>query len=170
MRLHIEARHGAGSPGVEEYVRKKAEALSRYFNKILKLDVVLETEGPVQRVQMTGYLLNHKVVKALAETNDMYASVDEAVDKMQRQLVRFKEQLRVARKGGKGNTPAPRPSLPKVHIVEDHALKSLTAEEALRELIASGQPFLVFYCAPDDVPAVLYRREDGDYNLLLPRR
>ncbi len=171
MRLHIEARHGAGSPAVESYVRKKAEALSRYFDKILKLDVVLEVEGPVHRVQFTGYLLNHKVVKALAETNDIYASIDEAVDKMQRQLVRFKERLRVARKGGREeSSPGRTPGLPRVRVEEDHSLKALTAEEAVRELVETGRDFLVFYHSPDDLPAVVYRREDGGYSLVLPRR
>lgn len=115
MRLHIEERYTSGSDALTKYVEKKVESLSRYFDKITKLDVILEVEGPAQRVQMMGYLVNHKVVKAEAVTNDMYASVDQAVDKMQRQLVRYKEQLRVARKApsaspplAAGNGPAPR--------------------------------------------------------------
>ncbi|MCX7750477.1 MAG: ribosome-associated translation inhibitor RaiA [Candidatus Bipolaricaulota bacterium] len=172
MKLHIEERYASGSDAVTKYVEKKVETLSRYFDKITRLDVILEVEGPAQRVQMMGYLVNHKVVKAEAETNDMYASVDQAVDKMQRQLVRYKEQLRVARKAPSASPPAGRRerSGPRIEVVDDYVRESLSPEAAVRELERSGREFLVFFHADDDQPAVLFPRGDGSYGLVLPRR
>lgn len=171
MRLHVEERYAADSDAVAKYVEKKVEALSRYFDRILKLDVILEVEGPLQRVQMMGYLVNHKVVKAKAETNDMYASIDQAVDKMQRQLVRYKERLRVARKTGH-TPPAGRKATPgpQIELVDDYIREPLTPEAAVRELERSGREFLVFFQADDDQPAVLFHRGDGLYGLVVPRR
>ncbi|MFH1609306.1 MAG: ribosome-associated translation inhibitor RaiA, partial [Candidatus Bipolaricaulota bacterium] len=125
MRLHIEERYTSDSGALTEYVEKKVETLSRYFDKISKLDVILEVEGLAQRAQMMGYLVNHKVVKAEVETNDMHASIDQAVDKMQRQLVRYKERLRVSRKTGHSAPPPGRrrPSGPRIEFSDDYVRK-----------------------------------------------
>ncbi len=172
MRLHVEERYASDSDALTKYVEKKVEALSRYFDKVLKLDVILEVEGPAQRVQMMGYLVNHKVVKAEVETGDMHASIDQAVDKMQRQLVRYKEQLRVARKGGR---PAPPPGRkatpgPRVEVVDDYVREPLTLNDAVQEIERSNREFLVFFRAEDHQPAVLFSRGDGSYGLVVPRR
>lgn len=172
MRLHIEERYASDSGALTEYVEKKVETLSRYFDKISKLDVILEVEGLAQRAQMMGYLVNHKVVKAEVETNDMHASIDQAVDKMQRQLVRYKERLRVSRKTGHSAPPSGRrrPSGPRIEFSDDYVRKPLTPEEAVRELERSGRDFVVFFHADDDQPAVLFHRGDGSYGLVVPRR
>lgn len=172
MRLHVEERYGSSSEVFTKYVEKKVETLSRYFDKILKLDVILEVEGPIQRVQMMGYLVNHKVVKATADSSDMYASIDQAVDKMQRQLVRYKERLRVARKGAHAAPPPGRkPAVAKVvEEVDEFVREPLTRDAAVRELERSDREFLVFFRADDDQPAVLFHRGDGSYGLVIPRR
>jgi putative sigma-54 modulation protein len=172
MRLHIEERYPSNSDMLTKYVEKKVETLSRYFDKILKLEVVMDVEGPAQRVQMMGYLVNHKVIKAEAESPDMHASVDQAVDKMQRQLVRYKERLRVSRKVGHSPPPPGRrtPSGPPVEIVDDYVRQPLALDQAVRELERSEREFLVFFRAEDDQPAVLFQRGDGSFGLVVPRR
>lgn len=172
MKLHVEERYTSDSDAIPQYVEKKVETLSRYFDRILKLDVILEVEGPAQRVQMMGYLVNHKVVKATAESNDMYASIDQAVDKIQRQLVRYKERLRVSRKTGHVAPPPGRRGAPgpQIELVDDYVRQPLTPEAAVRELERSGREFLVFFQADDDQPAVLFPRGDGRYGLVVPRR
>ncbi|MCR4392130.1 MAG: ribosome-associated translation inhibitor RaiA [Candidatus Acetothermia bacterium] len=172
MKVHIVERYVSDSDALENYVEKKVETLSRYFDKILKLDVIMEVEGAAHRVQMMGYLVNRKVVKAAVETNDMYASVDQAVDKLQRQLVRYKERLRVPRKTGRPEPTSPRtaPTGPRIVVVDDYPRKPMTPEEAVLELDRSDREFLVFFHAVDDGPAVMFRLEDGKYGLILPRR
>ncbi len=171
MDLHVVTRYAAGSDAMREYVEKKVGVLSRYFDRITRMDVVLETEGPVQRVQITARLVNKKVIKAVAETGDMLNSLDEAVDKMQRQLVEFKERLRVMRKAGDPVAPG-RASLRKVPVeeTEDYLRKPISVEEAVEELEASGRDFLVFFESDTEEPAVLYKKKGGGYALIRPRR
>ncbi|MGQ9700206.1 MAG: ribosome hibernation-promoting factor, HPF/YfiA family [Candidatus Bipolaricaulaceae bacterium] len=170
MDLHVVTRYEAGSDAIREYVEKKVGVLSRYFDRITRMDVVVEPEGPVHRVQITARLVNKKVIKAVAEDGDMLSSLEEAVDKMQRQLVQFKERLRVVRKAG--NSPADRVALRKVPVeeTEDYLRKPLSVEEALQELEASGREFLVFFESETDEPAVLYKKKGGGYGLIRPRR
>ncbi|MBC7317656.1 ribosome-associated translation inhibitor RaiA [Candidatus Bipolaricaulota bacterium] len=170
MELHIVERYATPSEAMREYVEKKVGVLSRYFNRITRMDVVLETEGAVHRVQITAHLVNKKVIKAVAENNDMLSSLDEAVDKMQRQLVQFKEKLRVVRKSG-GTEPLASVSTKRPEIeIEDYLRKPLPLEEAVAELEASGQPFLVFLEAETEEPAVLYKKKTGKYGLIRMQR
>ncbi len=171
MDVRIVERYVADSDALKEYAEKKVSGLSRYFDKIQSLDVVMEVERGRHRVEMVGHLVNKKTVKAEVETDDMYASVDQAVEKMQRQLVKYKERLRVERKGGNrsevGKAEQPRP---RVVTVDSYIRKPMTPEEAVFELEDSGKDFLVFFHEQDDYPAVLFRRGDGEYGLILPRR
>ncbi|MCS7239740.1 MAG: ribosome-associated translation inhibitor RaiA [Candidatus Bipolaricaulota bacterium] len=171
MDLHIVERYQVGSNSIRQYVEKKVGVLSRYFDRITRMDVVLETEGAVNRVQIMARLVNKKVIKAVAETNDMLTSLDEAVDKMQRQLVQFKEKLRVVRKAGDPEVE-PRPAVKRLAVeeVEDYVRKPISVEEAVEELEGSGREFLVFFDRETEEPAVLYKKRGGGYGLIKPRR
>lgn len=171
MELHILERYPSGSDAMRQYVEKKVGVLSRYFDRITRMDVVLDTEGPTHRVQITARLVNRKVLKAVAESGDMLTSLDEAVDKMQRQLVQFKEKLRVVRKAGDTSVAAST-SAKRVDVeeVEDYLRKPISVEEAVAELEARGRDFLVFFEAETEEPAVLYKKKGGGYGLIRPRR
>jgi putative sigma-54 modulation protein len=172
VKVHIVERYEAGSDSVKEHVLKKLDGLSRYFDQIISIDAVLTLERGRHRVELIGHLVNRKIVKAEATTGDMYASVDQAVDKLQRQLVRYKEQLRVERKMGK-EPPAERPQdppSPRIVRLETYFRKPMSPEEAALQLEASGREFLVFFNSEDDSPAVIFRRGNGEYGLILPRR
>jgi putative sigma-54 modulation protein len=171
MDLHIVERYPVGSDAVRQYVEKKVGVLSRYFDRITRMDVVLEANGPVHRAQITAHLVNKKVVKAVAEHGDLLTAVDEVVDKMQRQLVVFKEKLRVVRKAGDPEVASKAAAKRvKVEEEEDYVRKPLTVEEAVEELEARGREFLVFFEAETEEPAVLYKKKEGKYGLIRPRR
>ncbi|HAF70223.1 MAG: Sigma-54 modulation protein [Acetothermia bacterium 64_32] len=172
MKVRIVERYSSDSDVLKKYVLKKVDGLSRYFDQIVSIDAILDVERGRHRVELVGHLVNRKIVKAEVETGDMYASVDQAVDKLQRQLVRYKEQLRVERKTGKPE-PAPAASDPdSVRIVrlETYFRKPMSPEEAALQLEASGRDFLVFFNSEDDSPAVIFRRGNGEYGLILPRK
>jgi len=175
LDVRIVERYVADSDALKEYTHKKVEALSRYFDKILSLDVVMDVERGRHLVEIVGHLVNRKTVKAEANTEDMYASIDEAVDKLQRQLVRYKERLRVERKAGPKELQAEEPSEavpPERQIVEvdSYTRKPMTAEEAVLELESTSMEFLVFFLLEDDNPAVVFKRGNGEYGLIRPRR
>ncbi|RLE28504.1 ribosome-associated translation inhibitor RaiA [Candidatus Acetothermia bacterium] len=172
MKVRIVERYDSESDAVKEYVLKKVDGLSRYFDQIVSIDATLEVERGRHKVELLGHLVNRKIVKAEAATGDMYASIDQAVDKLQRQLVKYKEQLRVERKTGRPEEASPRADedAPRIVRMETYFRKPMSPEEAALQLDASGRDFLVFFNAEDDSPAVIFRRGDGEYGLILPRR
>jgi putative sigma-54 modulation protein len=177
MKIKIAERHSHAetSGALRAYVIEKTEALERFFDRIISVDVVLSAEKERQIADFHAHLTNKKVITAREESTDMYASVDKAVDRLRRQLVKFKDQLAdVKVKGGgvdeqvgeEGESEADK----QIIRTEAHFFKPMTPEEAALQLEAIEKGFLVFVDAETDQVAIIYHRRDGNYGLIEPRR
>ncbi len=173
MKVKIVERHTDSSDMLREYVLKKTDGLRRYFDRIISLDVVLSVEKERQIADFHAHLINRKLLQARDESSDMYASVDGAIDKLKRQLVKYKDQLSDHGSG-----------VPIAKVQQDEQVKKqreiihtrtyfqkpMTPEEASLQLDALEKSFLVFIDADTDEVNVIYRRLDGAYGLIEPRR
>lgn len=174
MKIKIAGRHTDASPALRDYVIEKTEALERFFDRIISVDVVLSVEKERQIADFHAHLTNRKRINAREESTDMYASIDKAVDRLKRQLVKFKDQLQDV----KGRSAAgiqideSEDAIPGKRIVRSEAYfqKPMTAEEAALQLDAIDKEFLVFVDVETDQIAIIYRRRDGNFGLIEPRR
>ncbi len=175
MKIKIAVRHTDASESLRSYVVDKAEALERFYDRIISVDVVLSVEKQRQIAELHAHLINKKVITAREESTDMYASIDRAIDRLKRQLVKFKDQLHEV----KGRTEEVGPTEaeqgggpPEKQIIrtETYFRKPMTAEEAMLQLDAIEKGFLVFIDVETDEVAIIYRRRDGNYGLIEPRR
>lgn len=171
MKVKIVERHTGSSDMLREYVLNKTEGLNRYFDRIISIDVVLSVEKERQTADFHAHLTNKKLIKAQEESSDMYASVDKAIDKLKRQLVKYKDHL---------NDHGP--SVPVNKVDEDEQTspqreivrmrtyfqKPMTPEEAALQLDALEKNFLMFVDAETDKVSVIYHRQNGDYGLIEP--
>ncbi len=103
MITNISSRHADLTNAVKSYVEKKVSRLSKFHSRITEIEVVLDSEGTKSTIEIivhTGdgakpFVLHH------AE-DDVYACIDGAVDRSERQLLKYKEQA----KHHKGKTGA----------------------------------------------------------------
>jgi putative sigma-54 modulation protein len=72
----------------------KVEKLSRYYERITWVDVVLDVEHERNTVEMSAGLNRGQTIVGKAESPDMYAAIDLAIDKISRQLRKHKEKLK----------------------------------------------------------------------------
>ena len=174
MKIKIAERHTDASTTLREYVVDKTEALERFFDRIVSVDVVLSVEKERQIADFHAHLTNRKLITAREETTDMYASIDKAVDKLRRQLVKFKDQLQDVRRHGadvgKESAAGEEGKTHKIIRTETFFQKPITPEEALLQLDAIEKDFLVFIDVETDQVAIMYHRRDGNYGLIEPRR
>jgi putative sigma-54 modulation protein len=177
MKIKIAERHShaESSGALRAYVIEKTEALERFFDRIISVDVVLSAEKERQTADFHAHLTNKKVITAREESTDMYASVDKAVDRLRRQLVKFKDQLADVKVRGGGadeqvGEDAERKADKQIVRTETHFFKPMTPEEAALQLEAIEKGFLVFVDAETDQVAIIYHRRDGNYGLIEPRR
>ena len=174
MKIKIAGRHTDASPALRDYVIEKTEALERFFDRIISVDVVLSVEKERQIADFHAHLTNRKRINAREESTDMYASIDKAIDRLKRQLVKFKDQLQDVKDRSSGGiqTDESEEAIPGKRIIRSEAYfqKPMTVEEATLQLEAIEKEFLVFVDIETDEIAIIYRRRDGNFGLIEPRR
>lgn len=175
MKVKIAERHTSASAALRAYVVEKTKALERYFDRIISVDVVLSVEKERQIADFHAHLTNRKLIKAREESSDMYTSIDKSIDRLKRQLVKYKDHLKESRSRGTGEpfagTAVTRKLNHKAILRTDiHFHKPMTPEEAVMQLEAVEKGFLVFINAETDQVSIVYHRRDGNYGLIEPRR
>lgn len=173
MKIKIAGRHSVASPKLRDYIIEKAETLERFFDRIVSVDVVLSVEKERHIADFHAHLTNRKTVNAREESTDMYVSIDTAIDRLKRQLVKFKDQLQEVRDRTVVDAYVEKSEeAPDKLIVRSEAYfpKPIAIEEAALQLDAIDREFLVFVDAETDAVAIIYRRRDGNFGLIEPRR
>ncbi|MBZ0070276.1 MAG: ribosome-associated translation inhibitor RaiA [Thiohalobacteraceae bacterium] len=92
MQIIISGHHIDITDALRDYVNTKMERLERRFDNVTDVHVVLSVEKLRQKADATAHVSGGKLY---AETidEDMYAAIDALVDKLDRQLKKYKEKL-----------------------------------------------------------------------------
>ncbi len=97
MNLTISGRHLDVTPAIREYVLAKLDRVTRHFDQVVDISVMLTVEPLKEkdRRQKAGVSLHLKGRDIFVETahEDLYAAIDELVDKLDRQVVRHKDKV-----------------------------------------------------------------------------
>lgn len=91
MQLNISGHQLELTDGLRDYVTEKMARIERHFDKITNVQVILEVEKLRQKAEAILHVSGGEVV-ANAEHTDMYAAIDMLIDKLDRQLIKFKEK------------------------------------------------------------------------------
>lgn len=177
MNVDITGRHIVITPAIRTYVLKR---LSK-FVKVLGDDISFHVIIDVQKERQTAEILLKSKSLDLAgkcQTDDMYASIVRAIEKLERQALKHKskkvegkrqraKETSVAAKAGirKPSTPTKVSKGNRIQEEDAHR-KPMTVEEAAIELNHSEYPFIVFRNSESGIINVLYRRKDGSLGLV----
>jgi len=177
MNLNITFRHVEPSQSVKKHAAEKVERLKKYFDGEVAGHVVLGQEKIRHTAEVT-IQANGVCVNAKEKNSDFFAAIDNVVDKLERQLIRYKEKL----KRHKPLSNRERRSLqervyayesfeaedvPRVIQTDHYASHPMSVDEAVMEMDLTDKKFLVF-TGEDSQVKVVYRRDDGDYGLIEP--
>jgi ribosome hibernation promoting factor len=94
LRIDISGRHLLVTNAMKEYAREKTERLSRHYDRIRRIQIVMDVQGERHQVELVVSLLKGSQIIAHAQDSSMYAALDFVVDKCERQLTKLKEKLR----------------------------------------------------------------------------
>ena len=163
------------SPALKERSEKKL----KHIAKIMEPDQATVTLTRAHRkdkaeilVTVKGYLLRGE-----HSADDMYSAIDSAADKLEKQVVRYKEKLQ--RKTKKDKLPisdVPVEAIPaedKDELVrtKHFQVKPMDPEEAIMQMNMLGHSFFVFANSEQDEEInVIYLRNDGKYGLIIPEK
>lgn len=178
MQLLITGKNVEVTDWLRAYIEKKIGKLDRYLPTIIEARVELlvqETKSAKdrQRVQVT-VRDNGTLLRAEEKSADMFASIDAVLDKMYRQIARYKERRQDRRTAGEtppveSIAPEDLVRLPEIVRVKRFRVTPMSPEEAVEQMELLGHDFFVFQNPEGDQLSVLYRRNDGNYGLLEPQ-
>jgi len=180
MEIQLFTRNMELTPRLQEYVEKKVSKLSRYLPNITDVRVDLSVENTRSSAQRQVAQLTIRtprvMLRAEERASDMFTAIDAALDKMRRQITRYKtrRQDRWQRVEGEAEeweetAISPEESISgKVVRVKRFEMVPMTTEEAIEQMELLGHQFFVFLNAEEGGINVIYRRQDGNYGLIVP--
>lgn len=101
MQISITGHHIDITQALRAYIENKFARLERHFDNMTNIHVILNVEKERQMAEATIHVSRGKVF-ADAGHNDMYAAIDNLVDKLDRQIKKHKEKLTDHHRGGNG--------------------------------------------------------------------
>lgn len=98
MQLNISGHHIEMTEALKSYVEEKISKVKRHFDNITNAQVTLTVEKERQKAEATIHLSGHEI-HGSAEHEDMYAAIDLLSDKLDRQVVKYKEKTQARKQG-----------------------------------------------------------------------
>ncbi len=173
MKLSVRGKNIEVTEALREHAQKRVGKINKYFDFGTEAQVSLGVVRGLHTVEVT-VMVNGMILRAEEATNDMYASIDMVVDKLERQIAKYKTRInRKARQTGGIRAAAELPKVeeegePQVVRTKRFPVKPMPVEEAILQMDLLGHDFFVFANADTDEVNVVYRRKDGNYGLIEP--
>jgi putative sigma-54 modulation protein len=175
VEVSIFARNLEMTPRLSEYVEQKVGKLDRYLPWIddARIDLTVENTRSAAHRQVAQLTVRVRgtILRAEERTQDMFASIDAVLDKMYRQIARYKGKRQDRWQAAADVLPIEEPveeAGGEIVRVKRFDVRPMAPEEAIEQMELLGHSFYVFLNADEDAINVVYRREDGNYGLLQP--
>ncbi len=175
MAVVVKGKNIEVTPALRECVETSATKLHRFFADDMEIDVraVLSVKKENQKAEITCYV-EGLILRGEDNSRDMYTSIDDAFEKIIRQIHKYKTRL--AKRFKKPNAFKAM-AAQEAAVQEDTMelvrrkqipLKPMTEEEAILQMNLLNHDFFMFINAQNDQPTVVYRRKNGAYGLIEP--
>ncbi len=92
MNLNVSGHHLEVTPALRSYLQSKLGRISRHFDQVLDAHVILTVNKIRQKAEVTLHVRG-KELHCESEEDDLYAAIDLLADKLDRQVLRYKDRL-----------------------------------------------------------------------------
>lgn len=175
MQTSVTFKNLDPSNHLKSYVSDKLNRFDKYLYNPAEANVVLSVEKfrHIAEINIIGDRLN---INGKEETEDMYSAIDMVLDKLEKQIKKYKQKNR-DRRTGKGKPKVAMGDETRATleddtdqrvIVKNIEYKPMDIDEAIMQMDLMNNSFLVFTNSHSDRVNVLYRRNDGHYGLIQP--
>jgi ribosome hibernation promoting factor len=177
MRLQVKGRNLEVSDSIRSYAEEKLRKLERQLADPTQVELELSVERnpsiAANHVAEATIWTKGPTLRAREASADMRASIDQLVDKLERQVTRYRQKRRRrTRDDGSNVRPIPvRADEEEATLVKtkQFPVKPMTPEEAVLQLELVGHDFFVFQNSESGEVNVVYRRRDGNFGLIEPQ-
>jgi putative sigma-54 modulation protein len=187
MHLNITFRQMEATDSLKDFVRERVERVHKYLDRAGEAHVVLSLERHLHHADITIHS-GKFLLRGEEKTEDMYVSIEKAMDKIEKQFLRYKDRLKhhhgkkyehhqekvlnnmkVRHNVIEHVAPEDAPEAEQaLRVVATHELeaKTLTVDEAVMQMDLMNNDFLVFTDSATNKVTVLYRRNEGKFGLI----
>ena len=180
MNLIIKGKQFEVTDSIENYIRKKMMKLEKYFDQIIEAVATVSVQKNRHIFEVT-LQAKRAIIRAEEESVDIYNCVDRVVERLERQIIKYKEKLY-----SKYSTEYNKNKAVEISKIEDleisspteqnktivktkrFALKPMSPEEASLQMDLLGHNFFVFSNEESGQINVIYKRKDGNFGLIEP--
>lgn len=185
MNITVSGRHMEMTDAIRDHVHSSLDKVRHHFDKVIDVDVILSVEKRRQLAEINLHA-NGLRINAKESSDDLYNSIDAAIGKLDRQVIKYKDRIqrhqpRSARETREyehhiieiapfeESAPEQNDATHRVIQREKLPLKSMSINEAAFQLELLEDTFLVFSNAETQQVNVVYSRNDGTYGLIEPQ-
>ena len=177
MKINIRTKGAVKmSDNVKEHITKQVMELDKLFNESehINVNVLCAEKGGKNSTEIT-IVLKQVILRAECKGDTLYAAINQAVDKIEQQLIRYKKKLNAFIKKREGvssyfqeqaeetNETIQKEETIRVKQVEVFAM---TVDEAITQMELLDHKFYIFKNEKNNNVQVVYKRENGGYGLL----
>lgn len=182
LPITVTVRHEQVTDALRDHVHKKIEGLHLDYPRIIEAKAILDVQKNRFIAEIILYCANHITIEAHTEGKDMYAAIDETIEKIARRMRKHKTRLLKKNRPHRNDSiryldekyfqedtvldhPETSEHDPEPLIVhpDKYAVKTMYKEDAVMELELTDRPFVLYKSARRGCLTIVYRRQDGEY-------
>ena len=169
MNIKINCRQMDLTKNLREYAESKIGKFKKYLSNITEATVTLSVEKYRHKAEVL-LKVNGSLIQAESITDEMYSAIDDVVEKLAKQVRKYKEKNASYRKGKNRQEAPPAQEEPFPVIIKNKSsdIKPMSVEEAAMQMDLLDKTFFVFTNASTGDINVLYKRNDGNFGLIAP--
>ena len=181
MHVSVTFRQMEATPALKDFATDKVQKIVKFINKPTDAHVVLSLEKYMHKADIS-ISTNGVQIRGAEKSEDMYASIDRAIEKIERQLKRYREKLKrhqprasdapfrvrfnvIEGLAGDEETPSDA-TPPRVVKTNEYLTSPMTLDEAVMQMDLLDSDLLVFQNVITNQINVIYRRKDETYGLI----
>ena len=192
MEIQVRGNGVRINDGLREFIDRRATRLDRMIDRVvdakLELRALHNRVGPDTTAAQITIRSGRDVLRAEERATDQIVAIDQAFDKLERQIRRVHDKRSRRHAPGQATIRAgvaelePASAVDAIELDLDDeedvgdlvrtkrfAVKPMDVEEAIEQMELLGHDFFLFHYVDEDIPSVVYRRRDGAYGLLIPK-
>ena len=180
MKCSVTFRHMKPSDAVRQYAEDRVDKITRLIDREVEAQVVLSLESHLQVAHIELVTDGSLHIRGVDKSPDMYASIDAAVDRIMRQVKRYRSKIRSHRPESSPGRELPYRVLaldaepeeeqesktPQIVRQETVIARSMGVDDAVMQMDLMDTDFLVFTNSESQHVNVVYRLPDGQYGLI----
>lgn len=173
MKITIRGKNIDVTEALKQYIEKRVGKFGKFLNELSEAIVTISTEKFTHKIDVLLKVNGH-LIQAEGKTEDLYSAVDQVVEKLEKQILKYKEKVQNKNKKEAvkySSEPfAEKEGLKRIVKYKKFDLRPMSPDEAVDQMELLDKDFFIFINSFTGDINVVYRRKDGNFGLIEPAR